>query len=437
MTSFGGLVVFQQLFQVLDLFAHLKACCLKLDSKGSRFYSHGTVLKCLIVHLLLGYRKLRDMDFYRDDPLVQQVLGLKRLPSVPTLSRMLGEFDDHSIDSQRDLNRNLILSRLMDEQMVRVTLDFDGSVQSTTRHAEGSAVGFNKKKKGARSYYPLFCTIAQTGQVFDLFHRSGNVHDSNGACQFVVRCVEAVRAVLPSAQIETRMDSAFFSDEMVSTLDALGAEYTISVPFERFTELKQKIEERSYWWPTWGTKGRSSHFEEYWKPKSWEQCARFLFVRQKTKRQTKGPLQLDLFEPLEEDLEYKVVITNKTTRPGNTVRFHEGRGSQEKIFAELKTQAQMDYIPARRRVANEVYLTCSLLAHNLGRELQMQAAAPERKTTPGRMARWVFEELSTIRHKIIQRAGRLTNPQGKLTLTLSTNPTAEASILKFMAPESA
>jgi hypothetical protein len=37
-------------------------------------------------------------------------------------------------------------------QLPRVTLDFDGSVQSTTRWAEGTAVGFNKKKKGARSY---------------------------------------------------------------------------------------------------------------------------------------------------------------------------------------------------------------------------------------------------------------------------------------------
>ena len=62
-----------------------------------------------------------------------------------------------------------------------MTSDFDGSVQSTKRHAEGTAVGFNKEKKGARSYYPLFCTVAQTGQVLDVLHRAGNVHDSKGA----------------------------------------------------------------------------------------------------------------------------------------------------------------------------------------------------------------------------------------------------------------
>ena len=166
LSSFGGLVVFQKLFEVLDLARHLKGCCGGLERRSGRFYSHGKLLECLIVHLLLGYRKLRDMDFYRDDPLVLQVLGLKRLPSVPTVSRMLREFDEASVAAQRDLNRSLVLSRLRDENFKRVTLDFDGSVQSTTRHAEGTAVGFNKKKKGARSYYPLLCTVAQTGQVF-------------------------------------------------------------------------------------------------------------------------------------------------------------------------------------------------------------------------------------------------------------------------------
>ena len=58
------------------------------------------------------------------------------------------------------------------------------------RHAEGTAIGFNKKKKkGARSYYPLFCTVAQTAQILDLHHRPGNVHDSNGAKPFMAACI--------------------------------------------------------------------------------------------------------------------------------------------------------------------------------------------------------------------------------------------------------
>jgi hypothetical protein len=45
--------------------------------------------------------------------------------------------------------------------------------------------------KGARSY-PLFCTVAQTGQVFDLLHDAGNVHDSHGAQAFIVHCIERI-----------------------------------------------------------------------------------------------------------------------------------------------------------------------------------------------------------------------------------------------------
>jgi len=141
--------------------------------------------------------------------------------------------------------------------------------------------------------------VAQTGQVFDHLHRSGNVHDSNGAVEFVRRCVEAVRAVLPGVSIEMRLDSAFFSDEMICAAEELAVDYTISVPFERFVELKNMIEARRFWWPTRGTKGCSSHFEEHWKPKSWQSGARFLFIRNRVKQQSKGPVQLDLFEPLE------------------------------------------------------------------------------------------------------------------------------------------
>ena len=58
-----------------------------------------------------------------------------------------------------------MLDRLRLLSLCRLTLDFDGSVIGTGRFAEGTAIGFNRKKQGQRSYYPLFCTLAQTGQV--------------------------------------------------------------------------------------------------------------------------------------------------------------------------------------------------------------------------------------------------------------------------------
>ena len=430
-TSFGGLIIFQQLFERLGLRAALSERCAHLDKKHSHCYNFGTVIHCLVTHIILGYRNLRDADLYRDDPMVLATNGLSRLPSVPTVSRMLGELDDTALAGLRDYNRELVLWRLIEERLPRITLDFDGSVLSTGRRAEGSAVGFNKTKRGARSYYPLFCTIAQSGQILDELHRSGNVHDSNGAIDFVIRCVLEVQAAMPWTKIEIRMDSAFFSDEMVTELVDLGVEYTISVPFERFAELKGLIENRVRWKDVPGSAVAASFFEKQWKPKSWSKRSRFLFVRTAKKKQTKGPLQLDLFEPVEHDQEYKVIITNKKGRAGGVVKYHEGRGYQEKMFGEAKSQAQMGYIPCKRRTANEGYMLCAMLAHNLGRELQMEVKERSRKTTTKRTVLWVFEGLGTLTKKIIQRAARVSHPQGKKTLTFGENEKLEAALHEY------
>ena len=207
---------------------------------------------------------------------------------------MLKDADEESVNNVRHLLGDLVLDRLVSVALPRITLDFDGSVQSTKLRAEGTAVGFNKKKKGARSYYPLFCTVAQTGQVLNFLHRSGSVHDSNGAKDFILRCVEQVRSVLPGVIIEVRIDSAFFSDEIVTALNDQQVAFSISVPFERFTELKKMIDKRQRWYEM---SSDVSYCGSQWKPKSWPHRCRFLMIRTRTKKQQKGPVQLDLFEP--------------------------------------------------------------------------------------------------------------------------------------------
>ena len=154
LTSYAGLVIFQALFTRLELKKRLHACFSHLPKHG--IYGFKPVVLLLIVHLLIGFRRLRDLKYYRDDPFVAHLLGLRRLPDVGTVSRTLKSMDATGILRVRDLTRNLNLERVTKEGLARITVDFDGSVQSTKGHAEGTAVGFNKKKKGSRSYYPLF-----------------------------------------------------------------------------------------------------------------------------------------------------------------------------------------------------------------------------------------------------------------------------------------
>jgi len=427
LTSFAGLVIFQKFFGAIGLKTRLYSCFRHLN--GGKVFDRSTVFYQLIIHLLLGFRELRDCRYYQDDPLVQRILGLKQLPTVATISRTLRDTDELSVQNLSFLQKRMTVDRLRSLRLARITLDFDGSVQSTTRHAEGTAVGFNKKKKGARSYYPLFCTVAQTGQVLDMLHRPGNVHDSNGAEAFICGCIDWVRSVLPSAKIEVRMDSAFFSDEIVMALAQRGVEFTISVPFERFVKLKGMIEDRRLWWRV---DAETAYFETPWKPDSWNRRFRFLFIRTRSKQQRKGPIQLDLFEPYQYGYEFKVIVTNKVVGARRVVRYHEGRGSQEGIFAELKSHCHVDYVPVQTLCGNQTYLLAGIFAYNLARELQMQTMEPSRGTTTKRSCLWAFEKLDTLRKTIVQRAGRLTSPHGVLTLTISANDWLKARFLRTL-----
>lgn len=225
------------------------------------------------------------------------------------------------------------------------------------------------------------------------------------------------------------MDSAFFNQNILSMLGDQHIKFTASVPFERFTQLKQIIEDRKRWHridKDW------SYFETNWKQKSWDTSFRFIFTRKKNKKQRKGPLQLQLFEPVDFNYDYKVIVTNKPESAKNVVLFHNGRGSQEAIFGDAKNDTALDVIPCRRLAANQVFTISAMIAHNLSREIQMLAHPSAYRVLAKRPAAWQFEKLDTIRHRIIQRAGRIIRPNGKLTLTMSANQAVQKDLMHFL-----
>lgn len=431
LTSFAGIQIFFNLFRSLELKKRLLKCCSHLDLKSQ--YSPHSIPFLLVVHIILGYSRLRDVQCYENDPLVLRFLGMGSIPSASTVSRMLSHMDAPAADKLVELIQGLVIGRLRLLNLKRITIDFDGSVLTTNGHAEGTAVGFNPKKKGQRSYYPLFATVAQLDQVLSVLHRSGNVHDSHNAKDFITRVVELARKALPKAVIEVRADSAFYSEELLSNLEQLQVEYTVSVPFERYANLKKVVEGRKRWRRV---DKAFSGFDRNWKADSWPKGRRFVFVKKKVKKQQKGPIQLDLFVPHEEGHEFKAIVTNKKKSIKSIVLFHHGRGSQEKIFGEMKNGARLGYLPCRKEAGNRVYMLCNILAHNLSRDIQIENETKQRITSSRRSCLWLMESLSTLRKNVIQKAGRLTRPNGKLTLTVPADKTIRRIFEKFIPCQS-
>jgi hypothetical protein len=114
LTSFSGLVLFQMLFATLHLRARLARCFRAV--RGVAYGTHVLFVQ-MIVHVLLGFRSLRDRDHYADDPLVARTCGVRRLADVATLSRRLGGCIDAEADAVDALGREMVLDRVTAEKL--------------------------------------------------------------------------------------------------------------------------------------------------------------------------------------------------------------------------------------------------------------------------------------------------------------------------------
>jgi hypothetical protein len=95
------------------------------------------------------------------------------------------------------------------------------------------------------------------------------------------------------------------------------------------------IEGATFRWRRFGSE--LAFFEPRWKPKSWKNRFRFLFVRHEVKVRDKEPIQLDLFIPALTGFDFKVIVTNKRARPKKILAFHNGRGAQEAVGSSRRS----------------------------------------------------------------------------------------------------
>ncbi|NNF99403.1 MAG: hypothetical protein HKM93_08495 [Desulfobacteraceae bacterium] len=146
LTSSSGLLIFQLLFKRIDLKNKLKKCFEHL--KIFPIFGPHLIVMLLIVHLIIGFHRLRELDYYRDDPIVLRLMGLRKLPDVSTISRTLSKMDTDGVEKVRLLSRSLVIEGLGREKLPRITLDFDGPSNRQKAMRKVPPLVLTKLKKG-------------------------------------------------------------------------------------------------------------------------------------------------------------------------------------------------------------------------------------------------------------------------------------------------
>ena len=110
LASHSGPIVFRHLLPLLGVGERLRGCFRHLGTNP--IYDHHAVMMLLVVHPIIGHRRLRDMDSHRDDGMVKRIPGPKRLPDVSAVSRSLVGADVRSVAKVRNEASRPVMERL-------------------------------------------------------------------------------------------------------------------------------------------------------------------------------------------------------------------------------------------------------------------------------------------------------------------------------------
>lgn len=418
LTSFAGLELVRRYFHTIGLAQRIRRHLAGMGLDGD--YSSVQMIHLVLAFLIVGGKRLHQLLFHRDDPMILRLCGLKHLPSAETVRNWLRRFTSKKLDRLLRVNDEVVAEAIRESKLGRLTIDVDGSVVSTGMQADWAFRGYNPHHRKVPSYFPITAYEAQTGQILRTRNRPGNVHDGKAGVGFLKEIFAQIdRTLGKDYLLEFRMDGAFFREDVVKLLESRGAEYAIKVPFYTWVGLKEEICKRKRWKRN---DAHVSHFSTVLYLEPWDMDLRVVIYRKKVGHKTRKNYQLDLFDPSNGTYEYSAVVTNKSLNGKNLWFFMNGRGSHEKAYAELKDGFAYDCVPTNHYGANSAWQILNVLAFNLMKSFQVATTASQRSRSRKRRTVFSLHAINTLRFQWINRAASLTAPQGYRTLDVGNNP---------------
>jgi len=372
----------------------------------------------LIAALVCGGRRIRQMGYLAGDPVVLRMAGLAQLPSVRSVSRWLAGFDEGGVEALTEVNTDLVTAALSDLKLNTLTIDVDGTVCSTGLTVQGAERGFNPHHRKVPSYYPILALEAHSGLVLRCENRPGNVHDGKGSIEFLTRLFDDLDEKLPKVERRIRMDGAFFREDVLSLLTERNCRYAIKVPFFRWLQLREEIVLRLRWRRI---DAELSFFEVKRHIAPWGRTQRVVIYRRKVAHATRKNFQLDLFDPDDGSYEYSAITTDLPITGAKLWHFMAGRGTQEKVYAELKSGYAFGAIPSRSEGGNAAWQQLNVLAFNLVRRFQADTVLRRRSSDDKCRPVYRYFAIHTLRFMCFGRAGILTRPCGRQVLDVGTS----------------
>ncbi len=310
-------------------------------------------IKTMLCGNFVGIDKLERLKLLQSDPLIYEFAISVKEPE--TVSRFLGNFSYKTTHMLREINFKVFKKLLRKKKLKSITIDIDSSVVNVEGHQEGAVKGYNPKKLGNNCYNIQFAFCDELKAYITGLVRSGNTYTSNGAAEMIKEIMSYLKD--EGLEITFRMDSGYFDDDILETIESFGCTYVIKG--KEYPTLVAQVTDPSVVFVT-GEEGRETT-ELTTALNTWKEARRFVVSR--VLKPAKDRSQMSFLEG--SDFEYFYFVTNTKLPSEKVVIAYEKRGNAENYIKEAKYDMAVGHLLLQSFWANEAIFQLMMLAYNL------------------------------------------------------------------------
>jgi hypothetical protein len=408
LTHYGGIFFFHEFTRVLQLRRFLTRH-LQYFRRNQR-YTLSQMIMALVYPIILGLHRLETAALLRSNGTFQYLTGLQGYPDPQSLRRFLLQAAPDFREQLHRLNDHLLQQFIhWPDHRSRLILDLDSTVVTVFGRQEGTAVGYNPRYRGKRSYDPLLCLEANSSFLWDTDLRRGDAGTWAGSVELLASCFLSIPSDI--RELRVRADAGFGYQPVLQMLETRPAQYAVVA---RMTpSLKRALGGLRYERlnPRW----EIAEFEH--RASDWPQARRCIVARRLIEETDPEPTLFTLERYL-----YRAWFTNLPLTPAGVWHFYDGRAGMEPRICELREDFALRKIPTRAFAANALYLEVVRLAYNLVTAFQRTCLPEECQSLT----------LTKLRHRLFWLPGELTRPQNRPTLRLANSPTIQSWTEKIL-----
>lgn len=350
-TPFGGMSLLKHFIDKTGIREQLSTMNLPVPG-SNRGYLPEDVILSFWLGIWTGASRYIHCDWLRYDQVLQDIFGLKQMPSQSTYSRFFNKFSEDLNGEVFPQLQNWFFTQL---NFDNITVDFDSTVITRYGDQEGSEKGYNPGKRGRNSHHPLMAFVSQTRMVANSWLRPGDVASSTDCVEFMKEtfedCLDGKKVGL------VRADSGFYTEDIMSYLEEAEKNYILSV--KMYPTLKSEIYNQKVWVSI--TKGIDLAQMRFAHHKGRER--RYIIVRKKVEDRPDSGGKL-LFEDYPA-YRYSCYVTNMDLPLDQIWNMYNTRADAENRIKELKQDFGLDSFCLQDFWATEASFRFIMVAYNL------------------------------------------------------------------------